>query len=344
MNLSVSNYNINKYPRTSLKSNASTSFRGTQSTNQSKDDNSSNKKIIAGVSLVAGAALLVFIFRKNISKLFKSDELKPKDPPNPPAELKSPKASEEPKAPESPKVTGEPKMPEVAPPAFDGQKTLSEYRQLLQEQKSFSELKTEEEKTLWKSQDEKRMELRRKLKENNVSLVEKKEFDPDLTKDIEAKRKYLESISEPAFNQASKLDYLDMFEKYGERRWIVQEQGKSTIRDLAPIVGVKDNSDIILNKYINIMDKLAQRDNTGMRDASSISFVFIKNAQIMSKETILKFIKVLKKTSFQQEDGHYAEMVLKKTTFKDDDEVKEALKDYRKSLEQFPYKDRTIND
>lgn len=234
--------------------------------------------------------------------------------------------------------------PLTEPSVFDGQKVLAEYRQIRAEQKKVEELKTEEEKALWNTQDEKIRGLFRQIIENNISLVEKKEFDLDPTKQIEEKRAYLDSISGASVNQASKLDYLEMFEKYGERRWTNEDQGKSTLRNLSQMIGDKNNSDKVLIKYINIMDNLAKSDNTGMRDAISISWVFEKNVQIMSKDTLLKFIKVLKKTSFQQRDAHCAELDVKKTPFKDDAEVKEALKDYKKSLEQFPYEDRTYND
>ena len=141
-----------------------------------------------------------------------------------------------------------------------------------------------------------------------------------------------------------------MFDKYGERIWLSEGQGSSSLSELNVIIGGinsegrKYNTDNVLRKYVDIMDKLAERDNTGMRDAVHATSVFEFNAENMSKETVLKFIKVLKKTSFQQSDGLYTENALNRTKLKDDKEVIEALADYKKSLENFPYEDRTRND
>jgi len=231
------------------------------------------------------------------------------------------------------------------PPKFDGQKTLSEYKELLNKQKDWPECVTEEEKTLWRTQDEKRMELRSVLKENNVSLVEKAEFSLDPTKDVEAKRAYFLSnkVGNASFNEASTLDYLDMFDKYGDRYWVDEKCGMHSLIKLSSKIG-EEPSDKVLSKYIDIMDKLAQRDNAGMRDASSVMVILDYNAKNMSKETFLKFIKVFKKVSFQQGDAYMAETYLMRTKFKDDKDVANALSDLRTSLKDFPEVDKTKND
>ena len=63
----------------------------------------------------------------------------------------------------------------------------------------------------------------------------------------------------------------------------------------------------------------------------------------MSKETFLKFIKVLKKTSYEQEDAGCAERALIWTTFKDDKEILAAIEDLKVALKDFPYQDKSMN-
>jgi|GEM_PF-6247338 len=336
MKLNTVNYNTNIYSNRSFGSQTAIANDRNTVSKPSSEKTDNQNKVLIGTAITGGLILLGIVFRKNIAELAKKFFKKEETP------------KLEPKKPEAPKTEApksEIKPPEVELPKFDGQKTLAEYRELLKEQKAFSASMTEEEKSLWRVQDEKRRELLNKLVDNNVSLVEKEEFSSDPTKDIEAKRAYLISskVNEASFNEASKLDYLEMFDKYGERIWIIEEQGDSSISELSSIIR-GNNSDKVMSKYIDIMDRLAQRDNTGMRDAICIGVVFNSNAEKMSKETALKFIKVLKKTSFQQADGLNIELTLKRTPLKEDKEIIEALADYKKSLENFPYEDKTFND
>ena len=134
-----------------------------------------------------------------------------------------------------------------------------------------------------------------------------------------------------------------MFGKYGTRYWIDEKSGVHSLFKLTTRIGMKP-SDKVLSKYIDIMDKLAQRDNTGMRDSSSIVVALEDSVKNMSKETFLKFIKVLKKVSFQQVDAYNAETYLMRTNFKDDKEAISAISDLKKTLKDFPYQDKTKND
>jgi len=342
MKLNSINYNTNTYQKRSF-GNQTAPIDNQQYVSQTPEENTDKKKrIMTGAAIAAGVLLLGVIFRKNIKKLFNKEELIKTEPPKPvePPEVTPPAGGNEP-----------PVMPPVEPPKFNGEKTMAEYRELVSKQKpvdSFSTL-TEEEKTLWHTQDAKIRELRLALKENNISFVRKEVFSPDPTKDIEAKRAYFQSgkVANARVNEASRLDYLEMFDKYGGRYWRDKECLYSSLGDARSVLG-EDSSDKALGKYIDIMDKWAQRDNTGMRDAVSIVGTFKSHAHNMNKETALKFIKVLKKTSFQQMDAlsvkHAINNPIKKVKYKDEPEIKAAVEDLKKSLEIYPYQDRTHND
>jgi len=335
------NFNTNLYNFKS--SGVQTTPVDNRSTNNPPAKTDNTKNIVIGSAIAVGIVIL-FLARKNISKFIK--EFSNKGEKGVPTETpKTPKPTDT-LPPSTPKTEVPPKAPVIPePPKFDGQKTLSEYKELLNKQKDWPECVTEEEKTLWRTQDEKRMELRSVLKENNVSLVEKAEFSLDPTKDVEAKRAYFLSnkVGNASFNEASTLDYLDMFDKYGDRYWVDEKCGMHSLIKLSSKIG-EEPSDKVLSKYIDIMDKLAQRDNAGMRDASSVMVILDYNAKNMSKETFLKFIKVFKKVSFQQGDAYMAETYLMRTKFKDDKDVANALSDLRTSLKDFPEVDKTKND
>ena len=262
MKLNTVNYNTNIYSNRSFGSQTAIVNDKNIASKPISEKTDAQNKVIMGTAIAGGLILLGIVFRKNIAELAKKFFKKEETP------------KLEPRLPEAPKTEApksEIKPPEVELPKFDGQKTLAEYRELLKEQKPFSSSMTEEEKALWNVQDGKRMALRRELKENNVSLVEKEEFSSDPTKDIEAKRAYLISrkVNQASFNEASKLDYLEMFDKYGERILYRKEGLKSSLSDLTVIIG-NNNSDKIMSKYIDIMERLAQRDNTDIRDAVHI--------------------------------------------------------------------------
>ena len=138
-----------------------------------------------------------------------------------------------------------------------------------------------------------------------------------------------------------------MFEKYGERYWINEESGQSSILNLSTVIGgLSDktgNTNKVLSKYIDIMDKLAQRDPAGMKDAVRITSILEWNAESMSEATALKFIKGLKRTSFQQQDGLITELALNRASLGESEKIKSAVADLKESLKDFPYIDTTVN-
>jgi len=337
-----SNFNTISY---SFKSNGNQTNPVGSSSIEKKQENNNTKKILIG-SAIAASILVLFLVRKNISKFAK--ELFNKGEKEIPTETpKTPKQTDVPTS--NPKPDIPPKTPDIPPelPKFDGKKTLTEYKKLTSEQKEFSSDMTTEEKTLWHKQEDKIRGLLNELVDNNVSLVEKAEFSLDPTKDVKVKRAYLLSskVSGASFNEASKLDYLEMFEKYGSRYWVDEKIKTDSFTNLCSSVG-HNASDKVLSKYIDIMDKLAIRDgkgNLGMRDASGVLAVLQFNSQNMSKETFLKCINVLKKTSYQQVDAIEVETALIWTKFKEDKEVLAAIEDLKNALKDFPEIDKTMN-
>lgn len=340
MNVGTVNYNSNLC-NTRSGNCQNPQFSSASAPSNNKPDSFTNtQKIVIGTSVAAGL-LVLFLARKNIAKFFKGEKEIPKEPPNTP-KVDGNTNVEPPKAENLPRTQN---VVSPEPPKFDGQKVLAEYKKILAEQKPFSENMTEEEKAIWRTQDKKRMEVRKQLKENNISLVEKAEFSPDPNVDVEAKKAYFASnkVDEATFNEASRLDYLEMFEKYGSRYWTNEKCGLHSFINLSSLM-LKNSTDTKLSRYIDIMDRLAKRDNTGMRDASCVTQVLKDTVENMSKETFLKFIKVLKNISYQQLDVDAVKIYLEKTNFKNDKEILAAIEDLKTALKDFPSVDRTKND
>ena len=89
------------------------------------------------------------------------------------------------------------------------------------------------------------------------------------------------------------------------------------------------------------MEKLAKRDNAGMRDAVQVIGMMHHYQNIMDEKLALRYIELLKRISFQQQDAMNARFYTKKAN---SPKVEIALKDLEKSLKKFPFEDRTWND
>ncbi len=220
----------------------------------------------------------------------------------------------------------------------DYEALLKEFYEKGRQQKDPSTLKTEEEKRIWMEEDEELRKMYNKLRENNISFVIKEEFNPDPNIDRDKKKNYFYSwkVGHANANEASKLDFLEMYEKYGERYYDPPRQLNSAIAHLA-IATDEPTSDKILNKYIHIIDRIAIKDPDGLNDAVWVAGAFERNAEIMSEDTLLKFIDVLKRISYQQQEFCTAKYAIGNTVHKDSPRVKAALEDFEKSVQDLPY-------
>ena len=326
----INNYNYNKY--TNKKSFEAKEL--VSNPNPAKKEKKNTKKIVI-ISSIAGALLLAFIFRNKIKDFFKGN--KPGEKPKPPTE--------------PPKPTTEPPKPtsEAETSVFDGQKILEEYRNLINSQKPFPSNGTEDEKAAWRKIDEHRMELRQILKNNNVSIVFKKEFPTNPLEMVQEKMNYLvEILSHSRFNMASQMDVINEYAKYGARYWIEKETGHSFILDLSvacypgSIASTDEHKYAVAEKFIEIAERTTERDNTGMRDALKVIGTLERYAENMDEKLLLRYIELLKKISFQQVDQYkvyYATQHLQELP-----SVKKAMDEYKEILKQFPEKDRSKND
>ena len=238
-----------------------------------------------------------------------------------------------------------PKPPEPRKSSGDQKQETTDYEALLKEfyekgrqQKDPYTLKTEEEKRIWMEEDEELRKMYNKLRENNISFVIKEEFNPDPNIDRDKKKNYFYSwkVGHANANEASKLDFLEMYEKYGERYYDPPRQLNSAIAHLA-IATDEPTSDKILNKYIHIIDRIAIKDPDGLNDAVWVAGAFERNAEIMSEDTLLNFIDVLKRISYQQQEFCTAKYAIGNTVHKDSPRVKAALEDFEKSVQDLPY-------
>ncbi len=313
-----------------------------------KQDTDKKKKILVGAG-IAAVLLLLILFRKKIKNFFEGNGGRSGSGGSsgggdgvgghhghgetpPPA---SNGGHNTPKPPEPRKSSGDQKQETT-----DYEALLKEFYEKVLQQKDPYTLKTEEEKRIWMEEDEELRKMYNKLRENNISFVIKEEFNPDPNIDRDKKKNYFYSwkVGHANANEASKLDYIDMFEKYGERYYDPQKPWDSTISLVsATLNSNRPTADVILKKYIDKMDKIALKDPKGLQDIVIINLVLEMNINTMSEETVLKFIEVMKKIAFQQREGNTAKNAIDFSPHKNNQKIQAALKDFRDSLKGYPY-------
>jgi len=148
--------------------------------------------------------------------------------------------------------------------------------------------------------------MRKAMREQNISFVPKP---PRSFADEEETWKYLyKAMSVMDNNEASAIDALEMFEKYGSKRIKHYPDGiRESLSDLSVSVSIAvnslkgtDSADRVLNKYIDVFSKFATKDNE-LRDAGTLKWLFNKHCSEMSKDTLIKFIDTFKEISYDKQ-------------------------------------------
>ena len=234
-------------------------------------------------------------------------------------------------------------------PIFDGDSILTEYREILRTQKPFPSTGSESEKVAWRKTDEHRRNLLKQLKVNNISIVLKQEFPISPLETSQDKLKYLTSlIVDSAFNKASKDDVISEYTKYAGRYWFDKKTDKSFIKHFSIVCRpLEEETDDTYNysiaeRFIDVAEKISERDNSGMRDATKVLWVLDDYGKLMDEKLALRYIELLKKISFQQIDEHTVYYALQH--LQDRPAIKKAMDEFREILKVFPEEDKTKYD
>ena len=309
------------------------------------------KKIITYSAIAAGIGLLILTFlkRKQIGDFFSS--LFNKKSKNPPAgdTPKPPKPPKPPKSNDTPFNNGKRLNSSAIPPALPKAElpTLDEFQKLEKEDMSalvsrFSKGTKEEKQLLLDffttlnkkyarlpEKSSEKLSLGRKLYvlekqmiESNISFVPKapSSFATEADKIV-----YIQSaLNRADINEASVMDALTVFEKYGNRyEYERGERIKYTdngMNDLyVAITHAMDKfdgqtADEIMSRYLDIFNKYAKIDGKN-RDTRFLERFITHNTDKMSEATVNKLIDTLKQFSFERKQAWLIRAYLLKSEF-----------------------------
>lgn len=223
-----------------------------------------------------------------------------------------------------------------------GQELVLKYREMAKEASAMP-YTTPEEKQLRNAKKEELRKIYHEIKEKNISMVIKEEYSLDPAVDAEAKKNYLRRIYDYAvINEASQKDCLLEYERYGYRYWTEEGVRSSFISDLC-VIASHDFSDkkFVVNKFLDIAERVAEYDPTGMKDGVKICVAyerFMQNYKLNEEET-LRFIELAKRISYQRKDALiYSEWSSGPySPCKDSEKVKNAIKELEEKLKDCPW-------
>ena len=300
---------------------------------ESTEKKNKRKKIAIGIS-IAAAVLLLILCRKKIKGLFdrssgSSGSKKPDEP-------KTPQKPDKPSMPDETKKMNELNDADIK--NKENQENLAKYRKIAKSRGEFPSNGTEEQKQNWHKLEDEERRLYGILKENNVSIVEKKNFSTDPNIDFEEKKEYLLELTNYfMFNQASQLDVVGEYEKYFSRYWL--NASDNSIRNLTLVCNIVSNNTehnkFVLDRYLSIMENFAQNDPDGMRDAEIFSFAIeIHYKDVLDENSALRAIEVLKRIAFQQKDVLTIEPQTQKLN---SEKVNNSMKELKEIVKNMPY-------
>ena len=148
--------------------------------------------------------------------------------------------------------------------------------------------------------------MRKAMVEGNISFIPKA---PETFASEADKIEYIQmALRKANINEASAMDAMAVFEKYGSRYEYGTYKALNTnngVSDLALAVEqVADaldakTADKVMNKYIDLFNKYARIDGD-YTDARRLTRLIERNHDKMSEETVIKFIESLKQFSFER--------------------------------------------
>ena len=148
--------------------------------------------------------------------------------------------------------------------------------------------------------------MKKAMIEGNISFIPKA---PETFASEADKIEYIQmALRKANINEASAMDAMAVFEKYGSRYEYGTYKALNTnngVSDLALAVEqVADDldaktADKVMNKYIDLFNKYARIDGD-YTDARRLTRLIERNHDKMSEETVIKFIESLKQFSFER--------------------------------------------
>lgn len=186
----------------------------------------------------------------------------------------------------------------------------------------------------------------RKEHQSFIRLKQESDFSKDPIKNKEEKFEYVtkQVLGRMGFSEESALDGLDMFEKFGVRANYPNETN-NTYRLLSEKVMFhpkEDLSDRLLNKFLEVFEKIAVKDETKYKDNEILSEVLVHytdNLHNVKEETVLRGIKLLKKLTNQKDDVKRLKYTLIEASdaqYKDSQKIKEAIADLEEAVKDCP--------
>jgi len=197
----------------------------------------------------------------------------------------------------------------------------------------------------WRQNESKMIHLVDEAASKNISLVPKREFKPGASE--EERFKYFKKDVFPVMDacEASVLDGLEMFEKYGFKKLYDDcGQQKTLLDDLVQGTAIRDPlvftnykmTDKIADKYLDVFDKYAEKT---FNDLGALEFFFNCCNKVMSEETALKFIATLKKFIYSQDSAVPPKVAFVDPylgRFRDNPKIVAAMKDLMEYIKDLP--------
>jgi len=190
------------------------------------------------------------------------------------------------------------------------------------------------------------------LKENNISFVPKA---PAVFADEDEKITYVQcALLEADANEASAMDALSAFEKYGSRYTYGPNNSKNIRTGMADLSLAIDKiadklesepADRVINKYLDLFNKFARADGE-YTDTRLLRLLIERHQSKMSEETVLKLIDTLKKFSFEKAQSwsvrrYILEDAYTKRTPEELSRIEARLQELEEIVKDMPMKDKS---
>ena len=308
---------------------------------ETSTNTTTKKKTI--IAITAGITLLLaYLNRKAIMKLFKKTQQPEVKPQQPKSETQLPATKSENPV-DQPITTPKVKVSDKYSYYDEYEKANNELIKFERKQREIlnsGRVLTPEEVAERRQVKATRKAVLDKIEKENKSLVKIRE-------DIKTKEERIEYIEQYVFDrmnisEASALDGLDAFERYGYRRPFRKETSDHTLSQISvnlQTLPKGHKTDKVLNRFLDIFEKTAQKDSKRYDDNSRLGYVvvdYIRYGTNIKKESIIRAIELMKKIADQKMDYKRIDgelYVYAKELYKDADiqkamnELKEIVKD-----------------
>lgn len=224
---------------------------------------------------------------------------------------------------------------------------ISEYRQM---QEKWSHLPKEDPRR--KELGKELYQIEKRMIENNVSFIEKPVFKNVNINSVEFEKEKIHYVKNSlrlmSKNEATAIDALDVFEKYGSR----YDDGLfDGMTDLAVAVSStveklpKDIADKVLSRFIDLFGKIARKDKD-YTDPRLLGQMIEKYSDKMSTDTVIKYIESMKKWSFEKDQADSVRRFVLRDEFtrrtpKELSRIEEHLKKLEEIVKDLPFKDKS---